>query len=107
MSEHGEDRFVKAILVIRDGLTEVVKRLNDIVKEYAPPEVKAEKVEELFPDDLRAKLTFEAQPDATIIRPKQFLGSEVFSKIASIVKEHGGSYISEGKSSRFQIPKGK
>jgi len=28
MSEHGEDRFVKAILVIRDGLTEVVKRLK-------------------------------------------------------------------------------
>lgn len=105
MSEHDDDRFLRAILAIRDGLTEVVERLNDIVKEYAPPEIKIEKVEELFPDDLRAKLTFEAQPDATIVRPKRFLGPEVFSKVASIIKELGGSYISVGKNSHFKIPR--
>lgn len=42
MSEHGEGRFVKAILAIRDGLTTVVEQLDDVLKEYAPAEVKFE-----------------------------------------------------------------
>lgn len=43
-----------------------------------------------------------------IVRPKQFLGSENFAKIAGIVKnELGGQYVSAGKGSHFLIPKQK
>lgn len=63
------------------------------------------KVSELFPEDLRGLLSFEETEDATIIKPRQFLGSDNFSKILAIVKEHSGEYVSAGKQSRFHVPK--
>ena len=41
-----------------------------------------------------------------VIKPKGFLGRDKFASIAAIVEEMGGRYISEGKESRFLIPKG-
>jgi hypothetical protein len=40
-----------------------------------------------------------------LIRAKQFLGSENFAKIASIVRGLGGSYVSQGKQSHFEVSK--
>lgn len=40
-----------------------------------------------------------------IIKPAKFLGSENFSKVASAIRELGGSYVSAGKNSHFTIPK--
>ena len=40
-----------------------------------------------------------------IVRPAKFLGSENFSKVASAIRELGGSYVSAGKNSHFTIPK--
>jgi len=59
---------------------------------------------EAFPEDLRALLSFEQREGFCIIKPRQFLGSENFAKIADIVKQLNGEYISEGKSSHFRIP---
>jgi len=59
----------------------------------------------IFPKDLADMLSFEATPDGWKIKPRQYLGSENFAKIAVIVKEHGGSYVSEGKTSHFRLPK--
>lgn len=59
---------------------------------------------ELFPEDLRTLLSFEQKEGFCIIKPRQFLGSENFAKIADIVKQHGGEYISAGKESHFRIP---
>jgi predicted glycosyltransferase involved in capsule biosynthesis len=42
-----------------------------------------------------------------IIKVKQFLGSDNFSKIASIIRSLGGEYVSQGKASHFKVPKGK
>ena len=36
-----------------------------------------------FPEELEARLSFEEKGDYIIIKPKQFLGSENFAKIAS------------------------
>jgi hypothetical protein len=105
MTKHGEDRFLKAVLAIRDGLAEVVERLNDVLKDYAPAEIKFEKIAELFPEDLRNLLSFEEQADAIIIRSRQYLGSENFAKIAAVVREASGEYISQGKQSHFRIPR--
>lgn len=42
-----------------------------------------------------------------IVRTKKFLGSDNFSKIASIVRQElGGEYVSQGKASHFKVPKG-
>ena len=60
-----------------------------------------------FPEELEARLTFEEKGDYIIIKPKQFLGSENFAKIASASRGMGGEYISAGKDSHFRIPKKK
>lgn len=59
----------------------------------------------VFPEDLEALLSFEEKNDYIIVKPRQFLGSENFAKIASTVRGMGGEYISAGKDSHFRVPK--
>ncbi len=58
-----------------------------------------------FPADLENLLNFEDRTDYVVIRPRQFLGSENFARIASTVRGLGGEYISAGKDSHFRIYK--
>lgn len=58
-----------------------------------------------FPEDLEALLSFQDKTDYIMVKPKQFLGSENFAKIASTVRGLGGEYISAGKDSHFRVPK--
>jgi hypothetical protein len=58
-----------------------------------------------FPEDLEAKLEFEDKGDHITVKPKQFLGSDNFAKIASAIRGMGGEYISAGKDSHFRVPK--
>jgi dsDNA-specific endonuclease/ATPase MutS2 len=58
-----------------------------------------------FPEDLEHLLSFEEKGDYIIVKPKQFLGSENFAKIASAVRGMGGEYISAGRDSHFRVPK--
>ena len=60
-----------------------------------------------FPADLENLLNIEERNDYIIIKPRQFLGSENFAKIASAVRGMGGEYISAGKDSHFRVPKKK
>jgi hypothetical protein len=64
-----------------------------------------EDVRMLFPDDLEGLLSFEEKEDYILIRPRQFLGPDNFSKIASVARGAGGEYVSAGKASHFRIPK--
>jgi len=57
-----------------------------------------------FPEELSSLLDFRLQGDIVYIKPVKFLGAENFAKIASIVKELGGKYVSAGKNSHFEIP---
>jgi hypothetical protein len=59
----------------------------------------------LFPEDLKVLLSFESEEDHWLVKPKQFLGSENFSRIAAIVRQVKGEYVSAGKASHFKIPK--
>jgi len=54
--------------------------------------------------ELADYLTFTVKEGKAILTPRQFLGAENFAKIAKIVREHGGEYISAGKESRFEMP---
>jgi hypothetical protein len=58
-----------------------------------------------FPEDLEALLSFQEKDDYIMVKPRQFLGSENFAKIASAVRGLGGEYISAGKDSHFRVPK--
>ena len=50
-------------------------------------------------------LNFEEKEEYIIIKPRQFLGADNFAKIASVVRELNGDYISAGKDSHFRVPK--
>jgi hypothetical protein len=58
-----------------------------------------------FPEDLENLLNFEDKTDYIMIKPRQFLGSENFAKIASTVRNMGGEYLSAGKDSHFRVYK--
>ncbi|MDR0797619.1 MAG: hypothetical protein LBE70_02715 [Nitrososphaerota archaeon] len=60
-----------------------------------------------FPEDLEVKLVFEDNGNYISVKPKQFLGSDNFAKIASAIRGMSGEYISAGKDSHFRIPKKK
>ncbi|MCK5628097.1 hypothetical protein KAI12_01395 [Candidatus Bathyarchaeota archaeon] len=62
-----------------------------------------EDVKTMFPEELAALLDFEEKGSYTIIKPRQFLGSENFAKIASTVRGMGGEYVSAGKNSHFRV----
>ena len=62
-----------------------------------------ERVKQVF-GELAGYLTFTAAEGKIVVRARQFLGSEVFSKVANITRMLGGHYISAGKESHFEIP---
>jgi hypothetical protein len=64
-----------------------------------------EDVRIVFPEDLEKLLSFEEKDDYIMVKPRQFLGSENFAKIASAVRGMSGEYISAGKESHFRVPK--
>ncbi len=66
-----------------------------------------EDIKMMFPEDLEKLLNFEEREEYVMIKPRQFLGSENFAKIAQIVRGMGGDYISAGKESHFRVPKKK
>jgi BRCT domain type II-containing protein len=61
----------------------------------------------MFSQDLDNLLIFEDKGEYVMIKPKQFLGSENFAKIASTVRGVGGEYISAGRDSHFRVYKKK
>jgi hypothetical protein len=72
------------------------------------PQAKSKVIEDvkmMFPEDLENLLSFEEKDDYIMIQPRQFLGSDNFSKIASVVRGAGGDYVSAGKASHFRVPK--
>jgi len=116
------EEVLQRIDQLLDVLKAISKDLSDISKSLrgagvgapspAPvPSVPAEKVRSiadvraLFPKDLEDMLAFEDVGKYIIIKPRQYLGSENFAKIASIVRGTGGEYISAGKESHFRVPR--
>ena len=77
------------------------------VREGAGGQKMVEEVRMSFQPDLENLLNIDERNDYIIIKPKQFLGSENFAKIASAVRGLGGEYISAGKDSHFRVPKRK
>ena len=60
-------------------------------------------IELKFTQEQASKLSFEQIGDSWIIKPKAFLGSELFADISARVRELGGQYVSDGKNSHFKV----
>jgi hypothetical protein len=71
----------------------------------APVSTFMDSIKSAFPQELANMLFFEAKDNIVIIKPRQYLGSENFAKIASVVRSLGGEYVSAGKESHFRVQK--
>jgi len=106
------DELLTVLNMISRDLAETAKALKEVSGAPAAPVVISEEkkrviedIKVLFPENLEGMLTFEEVKDFIVIKPRQFLGSENFAKIAAIVRDAGGEYISAGKESHFRIPR--
>jgi len=92
--------------------TEASKRVKQEVQAKAQANVvkpvpsKLSKVREAL-KEYTDILEFDVESSATqiLIKPKKYLGAEAFANIARIIRELGGTYISAGKASHFEVPK--
>jgi hypothetical protein len=115
---------VDELVVILNGIMEDLRQVSASLKSLAvskftqpivapppaplqiPEKTKAiEDIKMMLPEELESLLSFEEKEDHIIIRPRQFLGSDNFSKIASAVRGMGGEYVSAGRGSHFKVPK--
>jgi len=112
------DQLLNVLNIISRDLAEISKSLKAVGAPAAPavtpPAAAAaptgrmrtiEDVRVLFSSDLEEMLTFEETGNYIVIKPRRFLGSDNFAKIASIVRGVGGEYISAGKESHFKVPR--
>ena len=95
------------LIVLRRKANELIAILDRYEKSLSPSTVlNKEQIQQAFPEDLRNELTFETEDEAFIIRPKGFLGHDIFTKAFAIVADKlGGKYVSAGKDSHFRVPK--
>jgi hypothetical protein len=94
--------------IIAEDLKAVAASLRAIATAQVGQPVKAlsiEDVKKMFPEDLEGLLNFEDKGEYIKITPRQYLGAENFAKIAQIVRDAGGDYVSAGKDSHFRVPK--
>ncbi len=94
---------IKATLGVK--ITRPAPQVSAPVSREAQGKKAVDDVRLAFPEDLEALLSFQEKSDYIMVKPKQFLGSENFAKIASTVRGLGGEYISAGKDSHFRVPK--
>jgi len=110
------DQLLIVLKEISEDLTEISKQLKSpsvaapapMAAAPTPAAVGGRSIIDIkaaFPKELEGMLFFEDKGEYIVIKPRQYLGSENFAKIASIVRSEGGEYISAGKESHFKVPK--
>jgi hypothetical protein len=106
------DELLNVLKVVSADLSDVSKSLKSLTaKKVGTPisVVPSEKkyningVKEAFSSELADMLIFEESGKFVVVKPRRFLGSDNFAKIASIVRELGGEYVSAGRDSHFKI----
>jgi len=108
------DELLNVLNVIAKDLSEVSKSLKSASGTTTEPTqvvaASGEKrditdVKQAFSPELAGMLLFEQSGKFIIVKPRRFLGSDNFAKIASVVREIGGEYVSAGRNSHFKISK--
>lgn len=106
------DELLNVLKVVSADLSDVSKSLKSLITqkvETPVSEVPFEKkfnlngVKEAFSSELADMLMFEESGKFVVVKPRRFLGSDNFARIASIVRELGGEYVSAGRDSHFKI----
>jgi len=100
---HSISGSAKSIAVSQ--ITQPTPQTTGVARETPGKRTRLEDVRMAFPEELENLLSFEEKSDYVVIKPRQFLGSENFAKIASAVRGLGGEYISAGKDSHFRVYK--
>jgi len=97
----------KALGILSRNLELAAKEIRAIIQDTATQEtVESENIQDFFPPDLRGMLIFEHHEDAIIVRPREYLGSDLFQRISAIVRDKlQGDYVSAGRDSHFRIPR--
>lgn len=108
------DELLNVLNVISGDLAEVSKSLKAVSGPAAAPVVSVtptgklrgiKDVKQAFSSELAGMLLFEESGNFIIVKPRRFLGSNNFAKIASVVRDLGGEYVSAGRNSHFKITK--
>ncbi|MBN1784313.1 MAG: hypothetical protein JW815_01050 [Candidatus Bathyarchaeota archaeon] len=108
------DELLSLLKVISGDLTEVSISLKAATGRTAAPVISAapsakprdiNDVKQAFSTELTDVLLFGENEKFIIVKPRRFLGSDNFAKIASIVRDLGGEYVSAGRNSHFNVPK--
>jgi hypothetical protein len=82
---------------------QVLKR--DVEAKPHSVEMGIDDVRMMFTKELEELLEFKDMESYIRVKPLKYLGSDNFAKIASIIREAGGEYVSAGRESHFRIPK--
>jgi hypothetical protein len=61
------------------------------------------KIKDALPPELKDKCKFEEIEDWLTIKPEGYLGTDIFTKLRTIVVTNGGEYCGAGKQSHFRI----
>ena len=108
------DELLNLLNAIAGDIAEVSKALKAVTVSAAAPAVSvtnSEKkhdlndVKQAFSSELTGMVLFEEIGKFVIVKPRRFLGSDNFAKIAFVVRGLGGEYISAGKNSHFKVEK--
>jgi len=108
------DELLNVLNVISGDIAEVSKSLKAVSGPAAAPAVSVtpagklrgvEDVKQAFSSEFAGMLLFEESGNFIILKPRRFLGSDNFAKIASVVRDLGGEYVSAGRNSHFKITK--
>ena len=109
------DELLNVLKVVSADLAEVSKSLKAATAQkalspevvMASPEKKYDVagVKQAFSSELAGMLFFEETGKFVVVKPRRFLGSDNFSKVASVIRELGGEYVSAGKNSHFKVSK--
>jgi hypothetical protein len=108
------DELLSLLKVIAGDLTEVSKSLKAATGINAAPVISVapsakardiNDVKQAFSSELAGMLVFEDIGKFIVVKPRRFLGSDNFARIASIIRELGGEYVSAGRNSHFNVPK--
>jgi len=108
------DELLNVLKAVSVELSEVSKSLKAIsgsataaAVSVGPSEKKHDlnDVKQAFSSELVDMLLFEDAGKFIVVKPRRFLGSDNFGRIASIIRDLGGEYVSAGKNSHFNVPK--
>ena len=114
-----ENGFVSRIVIYGDLPAEKIEELkkpvgwtfsvaSGLIESPQKDETKKnilEKAEKMFPNELIDKISLELSDSHVIVKPKQYLGKNLFIELAEIVRDKlGGEYVSAGRDSHFRIP---